>query len=124
RRVPFGTALERFCHEYDVQLDDLWPVVNDERGEVSLTGIRNRIVHGSTLTPRQFHALIGARWHMGGGLERALLAVVGWPLERSEVRRDFVARNLTAKIEMAQDREDIKGTSAADAAVAAADLSG
>ena len=108
RRVPFGVALEKFCEEYRVKLDDLWPVIGNGPDEISLTDIRNRLVHGSTLTGRQFHAFIGAKQHMRWVVERALLGVFGWPLERSKVRPDFLARNLTAMIELAQDRQDMK----------------
>jgi hypothetical protein len=119
RRVPFAVALNKFCEEYGVKLDDLWPVVDDKRGEISLTDIRNRIVHGTPVTPREFHALIGAKQHMRWVVERALLAVLGWPLERSKVRPDFLARNLTAMIELAQDRADMRGKSVADEVTAA-----
>ena len=114
RRVPFAVALDKFCEEYGVKLDDLWPVLTDKRGEISLTDIRNRIVHGTPVSPTQFHALIGAKQHMRWVVERSLLAVLGWPLEKSKVRPDFLARNLTAMIELAQDRQDMKGTSVAD----------
>jgi len=119
RRVPFGVALEKFANEYHVKLDDLWPVIESKRGEISLTDIRNRLVHGSALTARQFHALIGAKQHIRWAVERALLAALGWPLERSKVRPDFLARNLTAMIELAQDRQDMKGVVAADDVAAA-----
>ena len=119
RRVPFSTALEKFCDEYGVNLDDLWPVVESKRDELSLTDIRNRLVHGSTLTGRQFHALIGAKQHMRWVVERALLGVFGWPVERSKVRPEFLARNLTAMIELAQDRRDMKGVVTADEVAAA-----
>lgn len=108
RRVPFSVALSSFCEEYNVALDDLWPVIDDTRGEISLTDIRNRIVHGTPMTSREFHALIGAKQHMRWVVERALLAVLGWPLERSKVRPDFLARNLTAMIELQQDRADMR----------------
>ena len=111
RRVPFAVALKKFCEKYAVNLDDLWPVVDNQRSEMSLTDIRNHLVHGRTLTTRQFHALIGAKQHMRWVVERSLLAIFGWPLERSKVRPDFLARNLSAMIELRQDRQDMSAGS-------------
>jgi hypothetical protein len=107
RRVPFAVALDKFCREYDVKIDDLWPVVAEKNGQLSLTDIRNALVHGSTLTGRQFHAMIGAMQHMRWVVERSLLAVFGWPLNRSKVSPDFLKRNFTAMIELEQDRQDM-----------------
>lgn len=107
RRVPFRIAFDRFCDEYAVTLDDLWPV-HALLPEISLTEIRNRIVHGGTFEPGQFTALIGAGHHMRWTVERALLGVLRWPVDRSKVRNEFL-QHFTAMTEMAEDRESIKG---------------
>jgi hypothetical protein len=121
RRVPFGIAFQRFCKEYGVQLGDLWPVIDVKPGNISLTEIRNRLVHGSTFNPQQRHALMGAEQHMRWTVERALLAVLGWPMERSKVRPAFLAEHLTAMIELRRDRAAMREPSPGDAVAAEAE---
>jgi hypothetical protein len=122
RRVPFGIAFHRFCKEYGVQLGDLWPVIDAKSGDVSLTEIRNRLVHGSTLNPHQLHALMGAEQHMRWTVERALLAVLGWPLERSKIRPAFLAEHLTAMTELQQDRAAMREPAPGDAVAIEAEV--
>jgi hypothetical protein len=106
RRVPFRTAFEQFCAEYSVNLDDLWPV-HDRLPEISLTEIRNRIVHGRAFDPLQFTALIDAQEHIRWTVERALLGALRWPVARSKVRPDFL-KHFTAMTELREDRAAIK----------------
>lgn len=114
RRVPFGITFQRFCKDYGVQLVDLWPVADNKREEVSLTEIRNRLVHGSTFEQHQLRALMGAEEHMRWTVERALLAVLGWPLERSKIRPEFLAEHMTAMVELPKDRAAMRTPAAGD----------
>jgi hypothetical protein len=88
-RVAFGTAYRRCTESLSnsgFHADDLWPVVGSSRG-LSLSEIRNRIVHGMVFTPVQQEGLLVARVHLGWHVERMLLAFLDWPLERSLVGR-------------------------------------
>lgn len=103
RRVPFRALLEEFRTAYDVRWDDLWPIF-DPGGGVSLTDIRNRIVHGNTFDRRQELAILSATLHLKWAVERALLAVLGWPLAMSRVRPDYLARVMVPMQELEADR--------------------
>lgn len=76
-RVSFSTAFAKFCQQYGVEFHDLWPIVNQREG-ISLSGIRNRLVHGETFNPLEQEALWTARSHLKLIIERAILAVFGW----------------------------------------------
>lgn len=83
-RVSFGHAFEKFCEVYSVDLRDLWPVVGNVGGP-SLSTIRNRIVHGEMLGEGYYKALIIAKFHLQWTVERMILVMLGWPVEKSNV---------------------------------------
>ncbi len=103
RRVSFATAFQRFCGDQHVNVDDLWPVIG-KRGDMSLSEIRNHIVHGSALKWSQWLALGDARDHLRWTVERMLLALFGWPVEKSKVRPEWLARNRPAMIDLERSR--------------------
>jgi hypothetical protein len=89
---------EGFTHfqtRYRVDFSDLWPLVDGSTG-ASLTQIRNKVVHGDYLTPAQEPALMYAQQHLRWTLERVLLAILGWPVDRSRAGRKFLSTNLLA----------------------------
>lgn len=94
-RVPLRIAFERFCSEFNIDLSDLWPVFTSGR-TVSLSDIRNRIIHGDPVPLELHHALWVAEENLRFVLERMLLCVLGWPVQKSEVDVDFLRTNLTA----------------------------
>jgi hypothetical protein len=105
RRVPFREALDQFRSAYSVNWDDLWPVFDSSKAP-SLTTIRNRIVHGNTFNKRQQLAVLSATLHLKWTVERALLAVLGWPLELSKVRPDYLAHFVPMR-ELERERTEI-----------------
>jgi hypothetical protein len=76
-RISFGTAYADFCTHHQIKLDDLWPVCG-KHGAISLTEIRNRLVHGVPLDRKQLNTVSSAALHLEWILERALLAMLGW----------------------------------------------
>jgi hypothetical protein len=99
QRVPFGTAFSKFCSHFEVPIDDLWPMASIN-GDVGLADIRNRVVHGSTFDHRQFNTLAVASDHLTWLLERMLLRVLGWPVDRSNVSGERLARMRAAYAEL------------------------
>jgi hypothetical protein len=83
-RVSFGHAFEKFCEVYSVDLGDLWPVVGNVGGP-SLSTIRNRLVHGEVLGEGYYKALITAKFHLQWTVERMILAMLGWPVKKSNI---------------------------------------
>ena len=108
RRVSFATAFQRFCGDHHLNVDDLWPVIG-RRGEMSLSEIRNHIVHGSALKWSQWLALADARDHLRWTVERMLLSVLGWPVEKSKVRPEWLATNRPAMIDLMASRHAMRG---------------
>jgi hypothetical protein len=84
KRVSFGTAFKSFCDFYGVDLSDLWPL---EGGEVStsLSVIRNKLIHGERFEREEYEALVCAASHLKWTLERCILRVLDWNVERSKV---------------------------------------
>jgi len=119
RRVPFRTAADSLCQEYSITLDDLWPL-HGRLPDVSLTEIRNRIVHGGTFDRPQYRALIGAGEHMRWTVERVLLGVLKWPVKKSKVSNAFL-QNFTLMTELAADREALKEPNVANEVAAASE---
>lgn len=102
-RVSFSTAFNEFCKFYKIDLKNLWPVVDKEDG-ISLSGIRNRLIHGDIFTPRQQLALMSAGAHLRWVVERSVLSVLGWPYSKSKVSPPFLANNMTMYKGWSEDR--------------------
>jgi hypothetical protein len=85
--------LRFFQQSYHVDLADLWPLL-DKTGGTSLAQIRNRLIHGEYLSEKSLQALMFADQNLRWTLERMLLAVLGWPVSKSNVSKFLV--NFTA----------------------------
>ena len=84
---PFKTMFEEANRKYKFPLSDLWPLFDRNQG-ASLVNIRNRVVHGDYLSPAQAFALSYADEHLQWTIERILLTLFGWDLNRSLVSPD------------------------------------
>ena len=90
--VPIRKVYERFNNEYSVNCADLWPVF-DVCGKVSLSMIRNFLIHGAPL-PGKCHRAFGvALIHLRWTLERTIISILGWPVEKTEVDAGYLKRN-------------------------------
>ena len=83
-RFPFSHVCKQFCDRYGLDLSDLWPLAGPA-DEWPLVEIRHRLVHGDPFRSRPAEALECAREHLRWTVERMILSVVGWPVERSRV---------------------------------------
>jgi hypothetical protein len=81
-RVSFDTAFKSFCESYSINIDDLWPL----RCEASLSSIRNRIIHGERFEREEHEALIAASMNLRWILERCILRVLDWDVNRSRIK--------------------------------------
>jgi hypothetical protein len=90
-RFPFSFVFKKFCEHHALDLTDLWPVVG-KHAEWPLTEIRHRLVHGDPFPVRPDEAMTCAQTHLTWVVERMLLSVLGWPIERSNVSREALAR--------------------------------
>jgi hypothetical protein len=98
-RIAFRTVFDKFVEslrKYGLSLDDLWPITRTEDG-VSIIQIRNRMTHGDSFSEALIQsALFDAKSHLEWSIERILLAMLGWPVDQSNVGkflRHFVQYN-------------------------------
>lgn len=89
-RLPFSRVFAGFCERRGVGLTDLWPLVGRLDGW-PLLEIRHRLVHGDPFAGDPAGALWCAAAHLRWTAERMLLAVLGWPAERSNVSPERLA---------------------------------
>jgi hypothetical protein len=83
-RFPFSSVFRKFCEDHSVNLSDLWPVIGPHE-EWPLLEIRHRLVHGDPFASCPEEALACAQSHLAWTVDRMLLCVLGWPIERSNV---------------------------------------
>lgn len=83
-RVSLASAFNRLCEHYSIDLHDLWPVFGDKEG-ISLSSLRNKLIHGTPLNPLNGGGLLVAHHHLQWIVERLLLAVFNWPARQSRV---------------------------------------
>lgn len=89
-RLPFNHVFQKFCDYYALELDDLWPV-SGRPSEWPLAEIRHRLVHGDAFISRPVEAIACAREHLRWTVERMLLAVLGWPIAKTRVSREYLS---------------------------------
>jgi len=105
-RPPLSSAFDQMCKHYRIDLNDLWPISRGGKGQSSLYGIRNKLVHGQVFPyAQQGVALIGAREHLRWTLERVLLSILGWPVEQSRVSPRFLAARMACYKDWQADRD-------------------
>lgn len=90
-RFPFSFIFRKFCEHHSLDLSDLWPVTG-KHAEWPLMEVRHRLVHGDPFVSRPIEALACAEAHLRWTVERMLLCVMGWPIERSTVAADTLRR--------------------------------
>lgn len=93
-RSRLHQKLAFFQSIYNVELADLWPLLDSSSG-TSLAQIRNRSIHGEYLNTASYPALAYAVQNLQWTLERMLLAVLGWPVANSNVSKSFLAHLTT-----------------------------
>jgi hypothetical protein len=89
-RFPVSTIFKKFCEHHSLDLSDLWPVTG-RHADWPLMEIRHRLVHGDPFRSRPAEALACAQAHLAWVVERMLLSVLGWPIERSHVSRESLS---------------------------------
>jgi hypothetical protein len=86
-RISLASAFGKFAEflgNQGLNLSDLWPVTKDQAG-VSLSEIRNRLVHGIVQEESNAGPLFTACYHLRWCVERMILAILRWPVEKSLV---------------------------------------
>ncbi|MCI5163735.1 MAG: hypothetical protein D3917_17310 [Candidatus Electrothrix sp. AX5] len=101
-RASFPCAFDSFCEHYKQDLTDMWPVVNKEDG-ITLSEIRNKLIHGDPFTLIQESCLLSAMIQLKWIAERMILSVLGWPIEKSQVSKE-VFKKMTSSVSWQEKR--------------------
>lgn len=107
-RVPLRRVVEQFIAHVQVDLTDLWPVFAGE-GD-GLGAIRNKLVHGDLDSSTSAGTISIAAQHLTWTVERIVLTLLSWPIERSEVRKDLLARHAVDMQHLAGARAEVART--------------
>lgn len=95
-RPPFKMILDDFCIDYSLEIKDLWSITESQEG-ISLSQIRNKLIHGDTLNFNQHKSLIIAKEHLKTIVERMILKVLGWDINETRVAPSKVKNILIFK---------------------------
>ena len=106
--LSMGSAFEIMTDTYQVDLHDLWPVYETGGMSKDLSWIRNQLSHGRVIAPEKASAIIGAGGHLRWTLERLILGFLGWPVEKSNVSKNFLSQNMACYCDLKEDRTDFK----------------
>lgn len=98
-RVSLREAFEMFCQKYALDLKDLWPVFGEKR-LVGLAEIRNKLIHGDPFPHDLYGALVVAKNHLQYTLERVLVRVLGWDVEKTNVNPAYLKMYFPAMKEL------------------------
>lgn len=85
-RISFDTAFNSFRESYQIDINDLWPLIGTSKeAPVSLSMIRNRIIHGERFEHKEYEALVFANINLRWILERCILRILDWDIEKSKI---------------------------------------
>lgn len=90
-RIPFEASFNLFNKYYKVYIDDLWPLVNSNKG-ASLSKIRNMLIHGEIFSNPQLQATVLAKTHLQVIIERIVLAILGWDITKTRVSPVYLSK--------------------------------
>ena len=94
-RLSIAEGFSKFASDHDVDLADTWPLFDTTDG-VSLYELRNWLAHGEPI-PREIEGhLWVAQRHLRWTLEKIVLKLLDWPIERSEISPPFLRSHATA----------------------------
>lgn len=111
---PPELRFKRFAGRFAVEYSDLWPAYGRGRDFISLYDIRNRLAHGSLFEVSALSAVHAALLHLRLLLERCVLRVLGWKVERSNSSPRRVAAFVDSE-EMQLLQQSLAAASASDA---------
>ncbi len=94
-RTSLRETFEIFCQHHKIDLSDLWTVFG-EKGTAGLSDIRNNLIHGDPFPQELLGALVVANEHLKYILERALIRVLGWDVEKTKVNSAYLGMHLTS----------------------------
>ncbi len=105
-RISIAEGFSKFASDLDVDLADTWPLFDTTDG-ASLYELRNWLAHGEPI-PREIEGhLWVAQKHLRWTLERIVLKLLDWPLERSEISPSFLRSHATAMHRLKKARSGI-----------------
>lgn len=83
-RVSLKEVFQQFCKAYNIDLSDLWPVFG-ESTEISLSDIRNKIIHGDDMPFELIQSLEVAEINLKYILERIAVKLLGYDVNKTRV---------------------------------------
>jgi len=89
KRVPIKERFKVFTARHKPRLDDLWPLFDDSAGP-PLYAVRNAIAHGEFLDPGKSVVVSCAQENLNWTVERMLLTILDWPVEKSHVDQAYL----------------------------------
>lgn len=70
----------------------MWSITESNQG-ISLSQIRNKLIHGDTLNFNQHKSLIIAKEHLKIAVERMILKVLEWDISKTRVSPSKIKNN-------------------------------
>jgi hypothetical protein len=92
RRIPLRIVFEQFCSEYNIDVSDLWPLYRTGN-MIGLSDIRNKLIHGDKISYDYIKMLSDAEDSLHYMIERILLAIMGYPVENSDVSKSTLSHD-------------------------------
>lgn len=92
RYIPLHAVAHDYLKELMVPVDDLWPAFGKPGETATLYSIRNSLAHGEPTSGDIIEPLSLAQFHLRILLERVVLALLGWDIDKSHASPDRVKR--------------------------------
>lgn len=107
-RPSLNDIANEFFKEMNVNNKDLWPIFNDGNG-VTLSDLRNIIIHGEILPKNSFQNIFVAQEHLKLHLFRLIFTVLDWDVNKTNISEQKIkaSSNLTDEKYYIESREEL-----------------
>jgi hypothetical protein len=94
-RLSLREAFGEFCKTYALYHADLWPIFSESQ-EIGLSDIRNKLIHGDPFPQGLTHSLSIACEHLEYTLKRAIVRVLNWDINKTNLNPSYLKAYLTS----------------------------
>lgn len=88
-RISLKEAALSFFEEFSISTDGVWPIFDNKNG-ITLSDLRNTLIHGDLIPSEQFQNLVIAHENLRALLIRIVFNVLGWPTIRTNLTDDIL----------------------------------
>jgi hypothetical protein len=106
-RRSLNEVFKIFCNKYKLFLDDLWPLFGDGKTIMTLSRIRNRLIHGDPFPGDLLIPLAMAEKNLEYIIERIIIKILGWDIGKTKITPQYLKKHFHAVKKLSEMQEKL-----------------